>query len=113
MPCLGLDLEKTNRLSRQAVARVLHPQEVDFVGENQALASLIFSAKEAFFKAQFPVWGVHANFSDLALHVDGASGHLFADKVALHLPEELRGAAQRMQFRYRFFGDYVVTLCWL
>ena len=113
MPCLGLDLEKTNRLSPQAVARVLHPQEVDFVGENQALASLIFSAKEAFFKAQFPVWGVHANFSDLALRVDDASGHLFADKVALHLPEELRGAAQRMQFRYRFVGDYVVTLCWL
>ena len=110
---LGLDLEKTNRLSPRAMERVVHPLEVSVVGDSQLLGSLLFSAKEAFFKAQFPVYGAQPNFKDLALQIDDASKQMSVREVALHLPEDLREAACRMQFRYQFFGDYVVTLCWL
>jgi 4'-phosphopantetheinyl transferase EntD len=110
---LGIDIEKTTRLSPRAMERVVHPLEANFVGGDQALGSLLFSAKEAFYKAQFPVWGAQPNFKDLALQIDVASKQLSVCEVATHLPQPLREAACRMQFHYEFFGDYVVTLCWL
>ena len=110
---LGLDLEKTNRLSSRAMERVVHAAEAAFVGESQRFGSLLFSAKEAFFKAQYPVWGAQPNFKDLAFQIDSTNQALAVVEVADYLPETLRTAATRMQFRYRFFGDYVVTLCWL
>ncbi|MFQ3224633.1 MAG: 4'-phosphopantetheinyl transferase EntD [Lentimonas sp.] len=111
--CLGLDLEKTTRLSPRAMERVVHPLEASFVGDDQAKGSLLFSAKEAFFKAQFPEWAALPNFKDLSLQIDAVSEQMSVREIAPHLPAALRDAAMRMQFRYRFFGDYVVTLCWL
>lgn len=111
--CLGVDLETTTRISSGVIERVLHPLEADFVGDNQAHGSLIFSAKEAFFKAQFPTWGAWPNFDDLAFQVDTSTGQLEVIHVAANLPPDLRSAAERMQFRYAFFDDYVLTLCWL
>lgn len=111
--CLGLDLEKTTRLSPRAMERVVHPLEADFVGNDQAKGSLLFSMKEAFFKAQFPRWHAQPNFKDLALQVDEVAQQMSVRESAPHLPEALRKAATGMQFRYRFFGEYVVTLCWL
>jgi 4'-phosphopantetheinyl transferase EntD len=113
MMYLGVDLEKTNRLSARAMERVVHPLEAATVGENQALGSLLFSAKEAFYKAQFPVWGAQPNFKDLALQIHGNTQQLSVLKIASNLPVQLRDATHRMEFRYQFVGDYVVTLCWL
>lgn len=110
---LGVDLEKTTRLSARAMERVVHPLEANTVGEDQALGSLLFSAKEAFYKAQFPIWGALANFKDLALRIHTDTQQLSVLEIASHLPEPLREATFRMEFRYQFFGDYVVTLCWL
>jgi len=111
--CLGVDIEKTTRLSPRAMLRVVHPLEASFVGDDQVKGSLLFSAKEAFFKAQFPKWGAQPNFKDLALHIDTESEQLSVVEIAQSLPKSLCDAATRMQFRYRFFGDYVVTVCWL
>ncbi|KRP37899.1 MAG: hypothetical protein ABS34_00530 [Opitutaceae bacterium BACL24 MAG-120322-bin51] len=110
---LGVDLEKTNRLSARAMERVVHPLEAATVGEDQALGSLLFSAKEAFFKAQFPVWSAQPNFKDIALQIHADTQQLSVLKIASNLPAQLRDATHRMEFRYQFFGDYVVTLCWL
>ncbi len=113
MTYLGIDLEKTNRLSARAMKRVVHPLEAPMVGEDQILGSLLFSAKEAFFKAQFPVWHATLNFTDIALHIDTDTQQLSVQKITTNLPAQLRDATDRMQFRYEFVGDYVVTLCWL
>jgi 4'-phosphopantetheinyl transferase EntD len=113
MMYLGVDLEKTNRLSSRAMERVVHPLEVATVGENQALGSLLFSAKEAFYKAQFPILGAKPNFKDLALQIHGNTQRLSVLEIASNLPVQLRDATHRMEFRYQFVGDYVVTLCWL
>lgn len=110
---LGVDIEKTTRLSAPAMKRVVHPLEADCVGDDQALGSLLFSAKEAFFKAQFPVWRAQPNFQDLALQIHADTQHLSVLKMASHLPTNLSEATIRMVFRYQFFGDYVVTMCWL
>ena len=113
MIALGLDVEKTTRLSARAMARVVHPAEVGMIGSSQSLGSLLFSAKEALFKAQYPRWRAQPNFHDVALQIDSAKQVLTVAALAEHLPEALKSAAARMQVRYRFFGDYVVTLCYL
>jgi 4'-phosphopantetheinyl transferase EntD len=111
--CLGVDLETTTRMSPGVVKRVTHPLEADYVGGDQVLGSLIFSAKEAFFKAQFATWKAWPNFNDLAFHVDTSTSQLKVISVADHLLPGLRSAALDMQYRYTFFDNYVLTLCWL
>lgn len=113
MTALGLDLEQTTRLSAHAMARVVHPMESRLIGQSQRWGSLLFSAKEAFFKAQYPQWRAQPNFKDIALQIDRSEQTLAVAEVADHLPEALKAGAPQMQFRYRFFGNYVVTLCWL
>ena len=111
---LGLDLEKTNRLSRAAITRVVHPQEQSYVVGDQRRASLIFSAKEAFFKAQFPEWQTHANFHDLELALEGGdSGRILIQNMEQRFPDQLRALATDIQLRFCYFGDFVLTLCWL
>lgn len=110
---LGLDLEKTNRLSPSAIKRTVHPDEEAYVQDNQRRASLIFCAKEAFFKAQFPVWHTHANFHDLVFAVDEAEGRLTVRDIGARFPDELRALAPKIAFRFSYFEDFVVSACWL
>jgi len=60
---LGLDLEMTNRLSESAMKRIVHPDEELLVSGSLQKASLLFSAKEAFYKMQFPEWKTPSKFS--------------------------------------------------
>ena len=113
MAYLGVDVETTTRISCGVIKRVVHPLEANFVGDDQARGSLIFSAKESFFKAQFPTWKAWPNFDDLAFHVDTSIGQLKVIEIATHLPPGLRAAVEGMQFHYAFFNNYVLTLCWL
>lgn len=110
---LGLDLEKTNRLSPAAIKRTVHPDEQAFVQSDQKKASLIFCAKEAFFKAQYPLWYTHANFHDLVLEVDGAAGRLHVASMTERFPEELRDLGPKLQFRYQLVEDFAVVACFL
>ena len=110
---LGIDLEQTTRMSNGVMKRILHPLEVNFAGMDQQVCSLLFSAKEAFFKTQFPIWGVWPNFEDLAFQADPSTGQLIVAEVATHLPESLQYAASKMRFRHAFIQECVVTLCWL
>ncbi|MDQ8194909.1 4'-phosphopantetheinyl transferase superfamily protein [Coraliomargarita sp. SDUM461004] len=106
---LGVDLEKTNRLSVAAIQKVVHPLEMDFVAGDQLRASVLFSLKEAFYKAQFAHCRTDGNFQDLALALDMQSG------VARVLLLERRFATelQHLNFRFRLVDDYVLSLCWL
>jgi 4'-phosphopantetheinyl transferase EntD len=111
---LGLDLEMTNRLSRSAIERVVHPKEQSYVQADQKKATLMFCAKEAFFKAQFPVWQTHGNFHDLELGVeDSETGSMKIRHLGKRFPEELRSLASEVQFRFCYFEDFVVSVCWL
>ena len=111
---LGLDLEMTNRLSKAAMQRVVHPAEEEFIKGCQRKASLLFSAKEAFYKMQYPEWRTPANFQDLVLEpVDIESGNLRVRMVGECFPESLREQVAFLRFRFQFFGDFVLTACLL
>jgi 4'-phosphopantetheinyl transferase EntD len=110
---LGLDVEKTTRLSPAAIRHIVHPSELDYTKSEQVRSSLLFSAKEAFYKMQFPHWRAQPNFKDIALSVDVEKEELSVMEIAKTLPESLRAVAPQIQFRYCYFDDYVVTLCWL
>jgi 4'-phosphopantetheinyl transferase EntD len=104
---LGLDLEKTNRLSVSAGRRVLHPSEAKFAGDSQIRATILFSLKEAFYKAQFPRWRTTGNFQDIGLEVDLASGRAEVGALGGRFDPELSG----LRFRFALVGDYVLCLC--
>jgi enterobactin synthetase component D len=106
---IGLDLEKTNRLTNAAMKRVIHPEEVEFVQDDQVKASILFSLKEAFYKAQFPRHRRRGNFQDLGLSVDAAVGRAEVAAMDTRFADEL----SRAMFAYCMAGDYVLSLCWL
>jgi 4'-phosphopantetheinyl transferase EntD len=106
-PWLGLDLEKTNRLSDRAMRKVLHPCEREVVAGAQLQASILFSLKEAFYKAQFPRWRTTGNFHDLGLELDLAAGTAQVLEMNARFAPELRGA----RFTFRVVDDYVLSVC--
>jgi 4'-phosphopantetheinyl transferase EntD len=106
---LGLDLEKTNRLSAGAIKQVLHPIEEIFVDGDQLKASILFSLKEAFYKAQFPKWRAVGNFSDLAMEVDLAKGSARIREMDARFSPEL----MQLRFCFRIVDDYVVSQSWM
>jgi enterobactin synthetase component D len=105
---LGVDLEKTNRISEAATKRVVHPQEESFVAGDQVRASILFSLKEAFYKAQYPRDRTNGNFHDLILKVDSEAGTARAVELAPCFQRDLL----KLQFAYRVVGNRVVSLCW-
>lgn len=106
---IGLDLEKTNRLSEAAMKRVIHQKEAQFVKDDQVKATVLFSLKEAFYKAQFPRYRTPGNFHDLALVVDWAASRAEVAAMDARFADELK----RVQFVYCLAGDYVLSVCWL
>lgn len=110
---IGLDLERTDRLGAAAMQRVIHPLETDFAEANQLKASILFSLKEAFYKAQYARWRTTGNFHDLALDVDLGQGLATVCEISPHFAPDLVQAAKHIHFRYALVANYVVSLCWL
>ena len=105
---IGLDLEKTNRISELAARRVIHPLEITFAEDNQVNASILFSLKESFYKAQFPRWHQQGNFRDLALSVDLAKGSADIKEIDARFASEL----ENLSFAFELVGDFVISLAW-
>ena len=110
---LGVDLERTDRLRPAAIRRVVHPREEVFVRDDRLRATLLFSLKEAFYKAQFPRWRSSANFSDLALELDLDAGHARVLEIGECFDAELIERADALNFRFAVRGGFACSLCWL
>jgi 4'-phosphopantetheinyl transferase EntD len=108
---LGLDIEQTTRLSVAAMKRVVHPLEVAWVGNDQRKASLLFSMKEAFYKAQYVDGRCTGNFHDLALEVDEMNQTAKVIYISTHFTAQLIQDAPRLKFRYGMVEGYVLSLC--
>ncbi|MGH0031375.1 MAG: 4'-phosphopantetheinyl transferase family protein [Myxococcota bacterium] len=72
---LGIDAEQDAPLSLRAMHRICTPDEIDALAAlggdaPERWAKLVFSAKEAFYKAWFPLTGVFLGFRDVALRID-------------------------------------------
>ena len=88
---------------------MLHPIEESFAASDQLKASILFSLKEAFYKAQFLKWHAVGNFSDLALEVDLTKGTAKIREMDARFSSEL----MRLRFCFRIVDDYVVSLSWM
>ncbi|NRA28514.1 MAG: 4'-phosphopantetheinyl transferase superfamily protein [Opitutales bacterium] len=110
MRSLGLDLEDTHRLEPKLWGTLFTKNEQRYltslpVGEQQRSATLFFSAKEAFFKYQFPLTQAWVGFHDAELHPTSDSTLslklLRSDLPALRHPQPT--------IQYRFGPTWVVT----
>jgi len=110
---LGADLERTDRLSAAAARRVVHEREIDWVDGDRGRAGVLFSLKEAFYKAQFPVYGIDANFADVAFDVDETGGRARIITYADRFREVLAEATTGWRFRFRWMENWVVSVAWV
>lgn len=111
--CVGIDIENIHRLSQAAADRILSDTEMDWVQGSKSLASLVFSAKEAIYKAYYPHYRRSATFKDVRVipMVDSPCLRVIVN------PERFsqRWAQQIEQFtvRYTFIDSYVLCCCYL
>lgn len=68
---LGIDIEKRGRLTQKLLRMILTPTEIEECagGADLDKALLIFSAKEAIYKAVQPIVGGYIGFQDVAISV--------------------------------------------
>ncbi|MEX2209208.1 MAG: 4'-phosphopantetheinyl transferase superfamily protein [Myxococcota bacterium] len=90
---LGVDVEDARGLRPELWSRVLRPEEERWLraqpGARQlALAAVFFSAKEAVYKAQFPLTRARLGFQDVALELDVARSLLRARTPGFARPLE-------------------------
>jgi 4'-phosphopantetheinyl transferase EntD len=72
---LGLDVETNAPLEAGTRAQILTPAERPWLaamptGRRDELALLVFSAKEAYYKCQYPLSGVVLDFQDVEVEID-------------------------------------------
>jgi 4'-phosphopantetheinyl transferase EntD len=100
---LGVDVEQATQVHRELWPQVMRPEEIEHL---QALdntdclvhAALIFSAKEAFYKAQYALTHGWIDFGDVAVE-------LLTDTFVLHVKNATVRIAQRAT---RFQGRYLL-----
>jgi len=121
---LGLDAEVVCDLKQALWPRICVPSEIQWLesipaADRQAAASLIFSAKEAFYKCQFPLTRERLNFDDLCVQPAGTDepGRNRLDggvSISLTAPRMISAyLSSAIQCRYRFLGPYVIAAIWL
>lgn len=112
---IGIDAERIGGVSRELWDRVLRPEEADWLERlprplQATAATLLFSAKEAFYKCQYEVTQQWLEFRDIALEVGGRA--LPEGGVAVR-PVNGAGLAapggRPVIVRYAVAGDLVLT----
>jgi 4'-phosphopantetheinyl transferase EntD len=110
---LGLDSEVVGDIKPEIWSRICGPQESDWirslpVPEQAAAVTLIFAAKEAFYKCQYPVVRQRLSFPDARVDVAGWGGTGGAFNI--HATRDLaiaRHAALPLRGRYLFHEGLV------
>ena len=106
---LGVDAERADALKEEVWPAVLTDDErrwLDGQPERHQGATLIFSAKECFFKAQYPLSHRFLEFHDVAVDVDLGSSTFEARIIGDRPPGE---ALTRCRGRLAYVDDLVVT----
>ena len=115
---VGLDSETVGHVTPDLWPTICVPAESDWlaslpVGERAAAITLIFSAKEAFYKCQYPLTREWLDFHDLSIEVNhwggsnwsGSQGQ-FSIRPTRHIAFAAH-ARLRVQGRYRFHEQFV------
>ena len=117
---VGVDSEAISAVHEGLWPRICTPAELEglrgFASAGRSeRAALIFAAKEAFYKSQFPLTGEWLGFGDVAIELQAAPGGGGVFVVAPQRPLLLqRHAEQRLAGRFRRHGEFVtagIALC--
>jgi 4'-phosphopantetheinyl transferase EntD len=101
---LGLDVETLGAMDGGVREQILMPHERTWLDRQPAamadeLALLFFSAKEAYYKCQYPLSGTMLDFQDVALEIDLAAGRFEASTLRPGLPAPVARLAGRFAWR--------------
>jgi len=110
---LGIDAEPRLPLPVELWPRVLDPEEgraVLSAEQPGVLARLLFSAKEATYKAVYPLLGRFLDFSDVHIELLPAPGHFEAEIAGVPHPTP---AGARLVGRYLMDGELLLTAVFL
>ncbi len=108
---IGIDCEEISAVNEEVWRGICTPRELERIGgleaaESQARAALVFAAKEAFYKLQYPLTGAWVGFEDVEIGV--GDGNTFNIIPQRELPLRAERLA-RVKGRYRFFERWVVA----
>ena len=106
---IGIDIERQGAVSDDIYQQIRTPGERPLA--NPYAATLVFSAKEAFYKAYYPAARTFLDFTDVALDIDWPAGRLTATLVAPAVPA-VHGL-RSLPGRFAWIGSFVVTGVWL
>ncbi|MFT5287743.1 MAG: 4'-phosphopantetheinyl transferase EntD, partial [Planctomycetota bacterium] len=110
--CLGLDVEEYTPLKPELVERICSAREIAWIEEQTTspdergrLAKLFFSAKEAFYKSQYPLTGRFLEFQDveLSINLERQSFTALVRSEVDELPADLR-----MRSRFLELDQFIV-----
>ncbi len=109
---LGVDAERVTRLESGVLEMILTDSDEDRRGAAQWArpehACLLFSAKEAVFKAVFPSSGVWIGFEDVGLSIDDDSFRVVWTSDRIDVPQ-----LARVRGRWTQVHDLMLAGCWL
>ena len=115
MPLPGSDLGANQQVTSEMLDYVCVPVERDRLtatADTEAyIATLAFSAKEAFYKAYFPTARVFLEFTDVELEVDWQTRSFVVSLCSTAAPDI--AGRRRFQGRFRLIGPYIVTAVWV
>ncbi len=112
---LGLDTECADSVRPELWRSICADTEIDWIGSlppsaQVSAATLVFSAKEAFYKCQYPCTGERLSFHDVALEPTdwGADGGRITI-LALNPSARFAAFAPALRAAYRFHETFVST----
>jgi len=111
---LGLDAEVAGAVGPDLWPRVTTPGELDWLqgqpaSDRAALATVLFSAKECFYKAQFPLSGEFLEFADVEVALDPAGSTFEARLTASGAGRQSKPALGSCKGRYVEVDEFIVT----
>ena len=113
---VGIDLERTNAVQPELWPSILRASEIDFVSrkppmEQSRWATLLFCAKESFYKMQYPVTGEWVEFHDAEVLVSEKGGEF----ELVCSQASVAGKLQHSRFAGRYLSspEFFLTALWL
>ncbi|MEQ8783528.1 MAG: 4'-phosphopantetheinyl transferase superfamily protein [Roseibium album] len=105
---IGIDLEKAERVTERLFAKLFTAAERQILQESvPTLAGLMFSAKEAAYKAVNPHVGRYIGFQEAEVDVNWQARTLRVRYVGDHPPNRIMSDGMG---HFCFFDDYVITV---
>lgn len=105
---VGIDVELSERVGEDLHGKLFTEAELRYLeGRAPKYAGLLFSAKEAVYKATFPLVGRFIGFQEAELTVDEARCRVAFRYVGEHTPNAVMEEAE---CHYLFSGPYVLCL---